>query len=173
MQSLLSKSFFGLALLCLISFSIVSVGAEAVGRISQPILKPFEAYLDIFPDQPLSAVVVRGFSCRVSHYHYAQPVQTLCVLTPTASIFSRIEVEDINQRVSWIKFAPRGDAFRFGDLLVMLDLPQHHFYPQFAIALWRDYFVKVELNKGFWVSPVQQRVWSITFTRAVGPVALT
>lgn len=88
----LLKPYLRLALLLLTGFTAVGMGAEALGRNAETPLNPFEAYLDIFPGQPLSAVVKRGVSCWFVEDYYATPTQEHCVLTPTAGIFSMIEV---------------------------------------------------------------------------------
>jgi hypothetical protein len=148
------------------SFALISLGAVTMSKYIPPPPNPFVAYLDIFPGQPMSAVVQRGFSCQSIENYYTNPPESRCILTLTNRIFSTIQVAGSNQRVREIKFTLSENRLRLGDLLVMFGLPRFRSYPQITFAFWRDYFVSAPTSGRAMVNPVSQPVWSVAFTWA-------
>lgn len=160
----LLKPYFSLALLLLTGFTVASVGVGALERNTETHSNPFEVYLDIFPGQPMSAVVERGFSCFFVPSYYKHPAQNICTMRPPAGIFSGIGITGSVQSVWEIRFILSEKTLRLGDVLVMFGLPQYHSYAQTTFVFWRDYYVSAPTSGGANVNPVSQSVLRATFT---------
>lgn len=155
----------------LIGFMAFSSGARSLAQRTLPPASPFEAYLDIFPGQPMSALEGRGFSCQFAQNqnYYAKPPEVpedQCLFTSAVGIFSAIKVVGSNQSIREVRFILRDNSLRLGDLLVMLAFPQFRSYHRTTFAFWRAYFVSALTAGSVMVNPVSQPLWSVTFALA-------
>ncbi|MEZ4671228.1 MAG: hypothetical protein R3E39_25265 [Anaerolineae bacterium] len=160
------RPFLSLALLFVTVFTVAGIGVSVAGHSSQPLVDAFNSYLDIFPGQPISAVVERGFCCRLVENYYTTPTEEHFALIPPTGIFSIIEVVASSQSVQKVKFTLNENALRLGDLLLIFELPVFHSYPQITFTFWRDYVVTLPIGQSAYVNPAYQRVWSVAFTLA-------
>jgi hypothetical protein len=107
-------------------FAVVNLGVGLLaGHSIAPSPDPFAAYADVFPGQPRSAVVGRGFTCPTTAYGgYHQPGEETCVLWPRTGTFFQVTARVSQDVIRHITFTARDHALRLGDLVALWGRPE-------------------------------------------------
>jgi hypothetical protein len=122
-------------LVMLVGFTGVNVAAMGLGGQATRPPDLFSSFADVFPGQPRSAVVARGFSCAMGTY----PVlpDEYCTLSPAAGAFTQVGAVVSHGIVIRTDFILRSGSLRFGDLAELWGVPENQEYEGHHVA---DYF---------------------------------
>jgi hypothetical protein len=104
------------------------VGWAAAVRLNVQFPDPFAAYTDIFPGQPRSAVIARGFSCQSSPQY--------CTAAPADGPFFLVAVTLANDSVRRLDFTVRQNTLVMGDLPLAWGRPRIQIYQESVILNW-------------------------------------
>lgn len=162
--------FWVIVFTLLVGLAVVNMGVRALAQFAVPPANPFPDYADVLPGQPATALETRAFSCQLNYDFYydrtetADPIEESCIFTPSAGIFSSIQVMRLQGVIQQTTFILRDNTLQVGDLEKLLEMPtlysRYHtayfFLPEdFVIAKTTGYVRHFSLFLS---------VWSVTFT---------
>ena len=117
-------------------FTIVSLGAQALGHNAEPPTNPFATFAHVFPGQPGSAIQGYGLLCSRGLYNYLPNEH--CTVNPTEGTFSQVGVVISDGVIDEISFRMRDNTFRLGDLMLLLGKPEVREFSRSVYLFWRD-----------------------------------
>jgi hypothetical protein len=147
-----------------IGFAVVNLGVSAWAHYTPSPSNPFLAYASVFPGQPASAVEAMAFSCRETYAYYHHPEEMYCTFTPTADVFSYVEVVVYGSNISKITFTMRDISLQVGDLMNFLEMPAVHRSHNVEYFFLPESLVIARTIDHIGQSFLLARVWSISFT---------
>jgi len=103
----------------LIGSTVVSFGAVPFKQAQ--IVNPFAAYADVFPGQPKSAAVERGFSCPAGIF---RAPEEYCFLRVARGEIYQVGVKISGGIIRQTDFTLRNQTLRLGDLILLWGMPQ-------------------------------------------------
>ena len=83
------------ALVGLVSLTVINVWTTAMTQHVEPPSNPLATFADVFPDQPKSAVDIRGFSCYGNPFTNA--VKENCTLELVSGAFTQVQVSILDE----------------------------------------------------------------------------
>ncbi|MBL8120336.1 MAG: hypothetical protein JNJ78_22590 [Anaerolineae bacterium] len=127
-----------------------------------------QAYADVLPGQPRSAVDAYGFTCRPRSIYYNAPTQNNCVLDLASGPFASIKLimSPDDQQVERISFFLRDGSFRVGDWELVLGVQHQESFPKVMFYDWQDYFVAVTTDQVVRSNVYFYAIADITMTRS-------
>ena len=124
-------------LLLLLACTGVTLSVWGLGHSPQLPPNPFISFADVFPGQPRSAVVSRGFSCLTSAYSgYSESPNEICSLWPKDGLFSQVSVGINQDIVQNILFTLHENTLRIGDLMLLWGQQDFHMYNGAGYFFW-------------------------------------
>lgn len=149
--------------------SITIMVAAEVGQERPLSSNPFDAYTDILPGQPSSALAPHGFTC-VQRYgrrynNDLAAVDMLCTLEIETGAVYHIEVTQSDGVIHSINFTLRDEVLCLGDLVVLLDLKDIRPIPHKSVTFtWRGFVGTASLVNWQWQVFTAPHIRRVTLT---------
>jgi hypothetical protein len=121
-------------------FTAVYAGARMLAGDTAAPFNPFAPYADVFPGQPRSAVVDRGFSCpSVRDYDtYQDTSEETCIFRPESDPFFDVQVVLSSDSIHQIMFAIHDNRLRVGNLIALWGKPEVQVKSHLVYLFWRS-----------------------------------
>lgn len=136
--SLRLPRYFFIVLLPFIGFTLMNLGASALGRQAVPPPDPLAIFTEYLPGQPSHVVETLGFTCNSEINDYDLEEQS-CHMRLAAGAFDRVGI--LISKHGTIRssiFFVRGNSLRLGGLMMSLGDPEVRRYGRQAVFVWRE-----------------------------------